>query len=320
MSTAVLYRFFVDAFASNSEVLGFFRCVDPTLCAALPPETSRTEEFMFSAVQLAYHRGYLDAEFFRLLVQRFAARAAEVRKLAIPFVGEVAATDMLRAAERAPCSGSPAPERQPAAPQGEHVRVLFVASNPSDLDQLQLERESSLIRAQLARRQLADRVQFQVAWAVTAEVLLEQLLAYSPHIVHYAGHGNAQGEPELLGEDGTAQPASVAAVVGLFRAVAEDVRCVVFNSCYSARLAQALALEIPVVVGMRSATPDATALVFAENFYRTLAYGKSVQAAFDAATAIISLKGLMGGDLPQLNARRGVLPSSMLLLKPMVLG
>ncbi|MFQ5616103.1 MAG: hypothetical protein ACE5GO_06555 [Anaerolineales bacterium] len=84
-----------------------------------------------------------------------------------------------------------------------------------------------------------------------------------------------------LNRPGDAYPVPVPALGRLFSVLKENVRCVVPNACYSEQQAQAIAEHIDYVVGMSSAFGDHAAVNFATAFYQALAYGKSVEAAFD---------------------------------------
>ncbi len=195
------------------------------------------------------------------------------------------------------------------------LRVLLLAANPVDHDLLALGQEERLIEDELRAPAVARRVRLESAWSVTAEDFVEQLETFKPQVLHYSGHGNAQGELVLRDPNlETSRPASVRSLRQMFSG-SPQLRCIVMNTCYSARLAQQLVRHLPlVVVGMRGEVEDAYALLFAEHFYRGIARGKSLREAFDGARGVVAGKGLDAADLPQINAHGNVDPEEIVLL------
>ena len=61
---------------------------------------------------------------------------------------------------------------------------------------------------------------------------------------------------------------------------------------------------------------DGAAISFASAFYRAIAYGGSVAAAFTQGIAALKLLGTGESDIPQLIARHGVDPASVILFEP----
>ncbi|HSS47354.1 MAG TPA: CHAT domain-containing protein, partial [Thermoanaerobaculia bacterium] len=84
----------------------------------------------------------------------------------------------------------------------------------------------------------------------------------------------------------------------------QNLRCVVLNACYSEEQAQAIAQEVDCVVGMATAVADRAAIRFAAKFYEALAFGQTVQAAFDLACSDIEINELGQDAVPHLLARR----------------
>jgi len=131
-------------------------------------------------------------------------------------------------------------------------------------------------------------------------------LRFEPHIVHFSGHGSPHEEIILEDNDGKSRPVSKEALIGLFKALKDNVRVVVLNSCYSQPQAEALCEVIDFTVGTGQAVKDKSAVAFAAAFYSALSFGRSVQTAFELAKAEINLKGLAGADIPVLLVRQGV--------------
>lgn len=188
-----------------------------------------------------------------------------------------------------------APERVVrSAGRAEKVRVLFLAANPRDTDSLRLGEEIRTIQERIRGGKYRDQFDMiQQAWAVRFSDLQQYLLDYQPHIIHFSGHGSRTGE--LIFEDnaGSSQPVSSRALELLFSALKDEpgggVQLVLLNACYSAVQAQAIAQQVDCVVGMTRAVSDPAAIEFAGAFYNALTFGKSVQVAFNLATAPMAL-------------------------------
>src|SRR5919199_1270105 len=99
---------------------------------------------------------------------------------------------------------------------------------------LRVDEEVRTIDERLRAAQFRDRFELIQAWAVRHTDLSGYLLRYQPHIVHFSGHGSHEGQIILEDRVGNARPVSPSAIGGLFRALKDNVRCVVLNSCFSA--------------------------------------------------------------------------------------
>lgn len=185
------------------------------------------------------------------------------------------------------------------------IKILFLASNPSNAARLRLDEEVRVVDRSLRAGRYRDRFDLIQHWAVRASDLQEIFLRHEPDIVHFSGHGTTAGQIVLHDDYGRSQVAPPAALSNLFSFFASTIRCVVLNACYTADQALAIARHIDCVVGMSAALNDRSAESFAGAFYQALAYGKSVQTAFDLGCNQIALVNLPEPDVPKLLALRG---------------
>lgn len=304
MSLAPLHKYLLEAFESNEVLRAFLVMFAEELGPALPDPGSNRETFTFRTLEVLRARGYfLDDALFSALAERDPRRRAQLAPLAVPYLGQAKADALARGAQ-------PQPQAQPAEP----LRVLFLAADPTDYDELDLGKEATLVEDALAARRVRDRVRVDTLWSVTADALIKGLLRYKPHVLHYVGHGSEQGEPVLRGPEGQGVPVTQRALARLLRNAGGSIQVIVLNACYTAAVAQELVDEVPVVVGMRHAVLDSAALAFAEFFYRAVAEGKDVRAAFELGRVAVEAKGLRGADLPQLSAAPDADPRKLVLL------
>lgn len=169
--------------------------------------------------------------------------------------------------------------------------VLFLAANPKGTTQLALTDECAAIIHELKTTPGRTEIDFQTRWAVTIDDLMRELNDLNPMLVHFSGHGNAQGIA-LLGKHREAQLIAPEALAGLFKSRGGSTRVAVLNACYSDDQAEILSEQIGCAVGMRGAVDDDAALEFSVAFYRALGHGHSVYDAFLQAQAVLAAKRL----------------------------
>lgn len=184
------------------------------------------------------------------------------------------------------------------------TKIIVLAANPHNMNQLQLDEEVRAIDLALRQAQFRDLYDLEAHWAVRIEDLQELLLRHQPDIVHFSGHATADGGIILQNAEGGSASVPSEALRDLFRLLKDNIRCVVLNACYSAAQATAIAKQIDVVIGMSNTITDVAAITFAAAFYRALAFGRSIKTAFELGRNQIALAGLSEQEIPQLVARQ----------------
>ena len=139
-------------------------------------------------------------------------------------------------------------------------RILILAANPIDTNQLRLDREVREIREVLRLAKQRDRFEVSAMLAATPDAMQQALVDYSPNIVHFCGHGEGLDGLILEGDDGKASLVSAEALANLFELFADQVDCVLLNACYSDVQVDAIAQHINAVIGMNQAIGDAAAV------------------------------------------------------------
>lgn len=195
----------------------------------------------------------------------------------------------------------------------EQIVILFMGANPSNETQLSLTREAQEIDTYLRSTDLRDRFRVEQQWETRAHQIPGRIMRFKPMVVHFSGHGSADGALIFQDDQGRAQTADPIALAEVFRLLNDKVRCVLLNACYSEGQAKAIAQFVESVIGMSHAIGDADAIVFARAFYEALGYRKSVRDAFELAKLSISLSGLSGSQLPQLHSRNDIDPGELFL-------
>src|SRR5262249_36135860 len=120
------------------------------------------------------------------------------------------------------------------------------------------------------------------------------------------GGGTSAGEPHGV---------SKSALVNVLRACDKgNLRLVVINACDTRSHAEALTGVVDCVVSMNRVITDRAAIKFAASFYGALAFGRSVQNAFDQGVARLCAEGIAEADTPDLVVRGGVDASRLVLV------
>jgi len=186
------------------------------------------------------------------------------------------------------------------------LRILVVISGPKDVMPLDVAREKQVLQGVFEELVKRGRVKLRFLDRALIEEIQAKLNSFRPHIFHFVGHGMFQRDQARLileNEDGMAWPASDRDFRDLFLGN-KDTRLVVLNACQGGATSSANALVglaprlmqrgLPSVVAMQHETADETAVVFAQEFYRSIADGKPVDVAMAQARRIIRLKFGLG--------------------------
>ena len=114
---------------------------------------------------------------------------------------------------------------------------------------------------------------------------------------------------------GQPQAVSKSALVNVLRSCNEgNLRLVVLNACNTRSQAEALTEVVDCVVSMNRTITDRAAIKFAASFYGALAFGRSVQRAFDQGVARLSAEGIAEAGTPELLVRAGVDAPGLMLV------
>jgi hypothetical protein len=180
---------------------------------------------------------------------------------------------------------------------------VFLAAEPSDAAPLRIGQELRDIEDQLKLAAKRDRFWLTQRLSIRPADISRMLLELRPQIVHFSGHGMNDGALCLENELGDVQPVSPEALQDLFGIVADSVRCVILNACYSVVQAEAIGRHIDYVIGMSDAIGDQAAIAFAVGFYQALVAGHSIEIAYRAGCVQIRMRGIAEHLVPVLKKR-----------------
>jgi len=193
--------------------------------------------------------------------------------------------------------------------------ILALQAAPNFCDPLRLNREIKEINNEFLIAN-ANTFRITVEGAVRARDLGTLLMRHKPDIVHFGGHGTESSELVFEDDNGDAIPIPLPALRNIFRLLRDNIQCVVLNACYSSEQAEAIAESINCVIGMSNTVSDDSAIKFATGFYRALAFGKSVQQAFELGKIEVALHGHEEDHIPKLHARKNVDANKIFIRDP----
>ncbi len=190
--------------------------------------------------------------------------------------------------------------------------VLFLAANPSGTSELALTQECAAITRELRMTPGRTSLDFQTRWAVTVDDLSRELNELEPTLIHFSGHGNAEGIA-LVDQTGAAYLLTPEALAAIVQVTSESVRAVVLNACYSDEQARVISEQVGCTVGMKGTISDEAAREFSVAFYRAIGHGRSVYNAYRQAKAMLGAKGLERRASPHCLTRPDVDAGEILL-------
>lgn len=197
----------------------------------------------------------------------------------------------------------------------EKITVVFFAANPQDQDHLALDEEVRLIEQKLRASEYRDSIVFKPKWAVRSEDLFQALNEHRPHIIHFSGHGN-ENNIAFLNPDGTTKLVTADAMAQFIATMGDNIRVVVFNTCLSAKQAEAVTEHIDVAIGMTDSIDDEAARTFSGQFYSAIGFGHSIQNAFKQGINALLVEGYSDASVPKLYTAENVDPNAVILVRP----
>ncbi|GAB1542248.1 hypothetical protein NUACC21_49220 [Scytonema sp. NUACC21] len=182
--------------------------------------------------------------------------------------------------------------------KNDNIRILFLTAEPNDTSCLRVTQELRDIKEKIQQANLRDRFLLEYSFSARPGDISQAILNFTPQIVHFSGHGTSHGELCFENEFGQAHPVEPKALAALFELVADSVRCVILNACYSDAQAKAIVKHIPFIIGMRKEIEDRAAIAFAVGFYKALGANRSIEEAYEFGCVETQLQGLSENLIP----------------------
>ncbi|HST60351.1 MAG TPA: CHAT domain-containing protein [Longimicrobium sp.] len=200
------------------------------------------------------------------------------------------------------------------------VEILYFAADPLSVTRdgiappLQLGQEVRKIRHRVRAAKHRHALRFDVHLATRTEDLIQAFSEARPQVVHFSGHGGANGLKFEGPDGGGPQSVSADALAQLFTTFRGDIRLVVLNACYSEPQARAIADAVGCAIGTCGPISDTAAITFASTFYSGIAFGESVQTAWERAATALALDGIPEKECPKILTGKGVYAKQLVLV------
>jgi CHAT domain len=205
------------------------------------------------------------------------------------------------------------------------LRIAVTVSAPTDRAPIDATKEVDSLKAAIAPLVSAGLVRIDIAPNGTVATLAAMLraadIAGNPfHVWHFIGHGRyleREGATYLTFESANGMPQMQSGFeLGTLLSAHPALRIAILNACEGARAAPEDSLTsvgaalvtrgLPAAVAMQFSITDAAAIRFADDFYRTLAEGGSIDAAVgDARRSIFFMPNESEWATPVIMARSG---------------
>ena len=172
------------------------------------------------------------------------------------------------------------------------TKILFLAVNPKNTDKLRLDEEFREIQEALRRSKERDKFVIESRLAVRPDDIRRAILDFDPQIVHFCGHGEADGGLVLEDVNGQMKLVKPEAIARLFEQCIDTVECVLLNARHSYKQVNAIVKYINYAIGMKQPIGDTAAIKFAIGFYDALGAGKNIEVAYKFGVNAIQLEGI----------------------------
>jgi len=198
----------------------------------------------------------------------------------------------------------------------EKITVLFIASNPTDQSELKLDEEIRSITTKIRESKYRESVELKSIWATQPMDLLQAINEHKPAIVHFSGHGSSNDELILQDEKGKATKVSLDTIVAMFKVLANDIKLIVFNTCFSKNQANEITAHIPSAIGMNTSIGDKSAIIFSSQLYSAIGFGHNIEDSFNQAKVAIMLEKLNEENTPELYIQDDINAKDLILVRP----
>ncbi|KAK4987273.1 hypothetical protein LTR66_007640 [Elasticomyces elasticus] len=165
------------------------------------------------------------------------------------------------------------------------IIILFVLADPKNADRLRLQEERRTLDEIARSSKIHGAFAIRDLQSCRTQDLSRGLREHLPTIVHFSGHGAAEGLC-FEGDNGNAQIVDPKALANLLSLACKNgLKGVIMNACYSEVQAEHIADAVEHVIAMEGALADRDAISFTREFYGALGSGDSFNKAFVRAVA-----------------------------------
>jgi hypothetical protein len=153
--------------------------------------------------------------------------------------------------------------------QSSIYKILFLASNPEQLNPLNYGKELDEITSILQRKNNKGLFDIKPKFAAGKLDLINIVNEYKPKLIYFSMHGTDENELEFTNAAGMPESLSLDELLEDLNYLSgnNDVKCIIFNTCKSDDQANAASEFIDYAIGMKQSIDDTASIVFARGFF-----------------------------------------------------
>ena len=169
----------------------------------------------------------------------------------------------------------------------EKRKILFIAANPSNLAEVDSEKEYKIVDKIFRGKGFEDRFDVKFVPKATPEDIVEYVRGQI-WLIHFCGHGKPH-KIILENELGTSLPVRAGSLLQYIDEV-HGLKCVLLNACNSNVLAEQIQDIVDYSIGFDGPIENEDAIQFVKSFYESFARVESVPMAFRAVHKKLALE------------------------------
>ncbi len=170
--------------------------------------------------------------------------------------------------------------------------ILYIASNPTQLIQLNYGKEYEAIKGVLEAHKNRSSFNLVSKFSAGKLDLPDKIKSEAPQFIYISLHGTDNNELMFTDEYGRSDKLSADDLLMILKDVAAftKIDCIFFSACTSAELAKKSTAFIPNTIGMNKALDDMAGVVFAQGFFKQFFNDQlKIKEAFDNGILYLNL-------------------------------
>jgi len=246
------------------------------------PEAGSRSSVAFEVAGLLDRRGLVRPELFEALVCAAPAKRGEVTAVAASWGYSLRVQPSAISTPPAVSESTDPPRR---------IILLCTANAAAQNQRLRLEEELRAIQDALQRSCLREHYEARICPAITFITVLNEMDDQDPFIIHFCGHGDRSGNLILKDELGDETAVPPKRIAELLEALPRRPLLVVFATCHSRALAEAVCPHVEYAIGFEGALDDELVPIFSATLYRRLASRAEIDVPRSFQLAALAARG-----------------------------
>ena len=130
------------------------------------------------------------------------------------------------------------------------IKILYLSANP--ILNLRTDKEYSRLEEIIQLSNYRDYILLEEKISSTIDDLISKLNNFEPHILHFSGHGEENGELFFSDDSGKSSNSINGETFNKILATTSKPKLIFLNACYSLEIANNISNSIEFVIGMNN--------------------------------------------------------------------